>query len=212
MSSRTDSSRRANITNGINKSSLFDGFSMTPMTIERNCSKHDSTILVDANYNLKNSNFVSLQSPPSVDASSKPSGSTNLEKEMFLLALQIKSTKYHRSQIRPLKNRNSLKNKTLFSHRLRQIPRSCTWHDELETMAHQTGQYKMQKRNCGKEGGRRYKRRVKRGDNRRKNKNNINVFINPVTFHHHSQQIIHNQNNLQRFPVVHDLRNVGYVI
>ena len=55
--SRTDSSRRANITNGINKSSFFDGFSMTPMTVETNCSKHDSTILVDTNCNLENSNL-----------------------------------------------------------------------------------------------------------------------------------------------------------
>ena len=106
---------------------------------------------------------------------------------MFLLALQIKSAKFHRSQIRPLNNHSSLKNKKLVNHRLRPIPRSCTWHDDLETMAQQIGHYKMQKRNCGKEGGRRYKRRVKRGGNRRKNKNNINVIINPVTFHHHSQ-------------------------
>ena len=106
MTSRILSSRRTINTARINKSSFLEGFSMTPITIENPVSNPEVIVSLEYNFKSKNSALVSSQCSSSAVLSSKneKSKTTNLEKEMFLLALQINSKNNQGKMINRLRN------------------------------------------------------------------------------------------------------------
>ena len=188
-----------NYTNtGINKS-WIETFNMTPITTEKHTSRANSELI------MQESNIQSnLPSSNIVPQKNQNCESTNLEKEMFLLALQINTTNSKGDKSKLSISQHSFKHKKSSNQRLQRMSRSCTWHDEFVAISHpsRTFKKKVMKRNGAKQSGRRYK--VKRYQTR----TNINIVINPQVFHRQPNfHLI--SNKLQRCPIVHDLRGVG---
>lgn len=212
-------SRTTRINNGnnncnrIKKSSIIEGFSLTPLTTHKYLSKPESTIVYEQNVDP----ITLIAKParsPSVVASSKDENSTkNLENEMFILAVQLNATNIeeNRSRLRS-KNQNCLTDKKEFNHiKLGRIQNSKTF-ESIDTLSGQSSYNKLMKRG-GKESGIRYKK-VQR-ENRIK-KNNIEIIINPTTTFHYphpkTTTPINEQTKLPRCPVVNDLREVGVTL